>query len=404
MKVIQVNAVYANGSTGVIVKDLHNLCLEKDIESYVAYSTSSVSANEIINGYQIGKKCGKLIHAVLSRINGKQAYFSVNATVRLIRYIKKIKPDVVCLHNLHSNFVNLNKLLRFLAKEEINTVVVLHDCWFYTGGCFHYSADNCYKWLEKCGDCPKKSKDTPAYLMDASSEILADRKKYLRGINNLTVVGVSEWIASEARRTFLSDKKIVTIHNGIDTDFFVPTESDFREKNGLEDKFLILALANKWLKPVNKDTFDYVVNNLPDDCLIVMLGCNREQSDNLPTNILPIEFISDKQQLKALYTACDVFANCTREESFSLINVEVQACGTPVVTYRNTGAQETVDNICSFSVENGNEKDFLEAILKVKSVGKTTFSAQCRKHVENKFNCYKNYEKYIELYKETCNN
>ena len=277
MKVIQINAVYGVGSTGVIVEDLHNLALENGIESYVSYSTTNRSPDEIKNGYVIGKNLGKKIHAVLSRLGGKQAYFSSFATKKLIKHIENVNPDIVHLHNLHSNFVNMNMLLKYLGKKDIKTVITLHDCWFFTGGCFHYTSVGCNKWQESCGNCPKKMQDTPALLKDNSAKILADRKKYFGKIKNLSVVGVSQWIANEGEKTIFKGKNVLNIYNGIDTEFFVPTPSDFREKHGLEDRFLILAPASKWLKPINKDTFETVSKNLPSDCVIVMLGCSECQ-------------------------------------------------------------------------------------------------------------------------------
>ena len=190
MKVMQINAVYGVGSTGVIVEDLHNLSLKNGIESYVSYSTTNKNPAEIENGYVIGDTLGKKIHAVLSRVGGKQAYFSSSATKKLIGHIESVKPDIVHLHNLHSNYVNLNLLLDYLAKKDIATVVTLHDCWFYTGGCFHYTAAGCNKWQEACGNCPKKKQDTPALLTDNSAKILADRKKYFGKIKNLIMTGV----------------------------------------------------------------------------------------------------------------------------------------------------------------------------------------------------------------------
>ena len=399
MKVMQINAVYGVGSTGVIVEDLHNLSLQNGIESYVSYSTTNKNPAEIKNGYVVGDTLGKKIHAVLSRIGGKQAYFSTSATKNLIKHIESVKPDVVHLHNLHSNYVNLNLLLDYLAKKDIATVVTLHDCWFYTGGCFHYTAAGCDKWQKACGSCPKKKQDTPALLTDNSAKILADRKKYFGKIKNLTMTGVSAWMTAEGEKTVFKGRKTAVIYNGIDTEVFIPTPSDFRQRHNLEDKFLILALANKWLKPINKKTLDYVTQNLPDDSVIVMLGCTEAQKQSLPPNVLPLDFIKDRQELIKIYSACDVFANCTREESFSLVNVEAQSCGTPVVTYRNTGAQETVDNKCSFSVENGNEKEFFDAIMKIKEQGKQAFSDDCIKWVKASFDRDENYEKYIELYR-----
>lgn len=399
MKVMQINAVYGVGSTGVIVEDLHNLCLQNGIESYVSYSTTNKSPNEIKHGYVIGKKAGKKIHALLSRLGGKQAYFSSLATKKLIKHIKDINPDIVHLHNLHSNYINLNMLLDYLGKNDIETIITLHDCWFYTGGCFHYTAVGCDKWQKSCGSCPKKMQDTPALLKDNSAKILADRKKYFGKIKNLTVVGVSKWIEDEARKTFLKDSETCHIHNGIDTSFFKPTPSDFRSKYNSENKFLILAPANKWLKPVNKDTLDYFTANLPDDCVMVMLGCTESQKNNLPENVLALDYIKDRDELRKVYSACDVFVNCTREESFSLVNVEPQACGTPVVTYRNTGAQETVDNKCSFSVETGSYKELLQTTLHIKEIGKNNLSENCIEWAKQKFELTSNYLKYLELYR-----
>lgn len=398
MKVMQINAVYGVGSTGIIVEDIHNLSLKNGIDSYVSYSTTNKNPDEIKNGYVIGDTLGKKIHALLSRIGGKQAYFSSFATKKLIKHIENVKPDIVHLHNLHSNYVNLNMLLDYLGEREIKTVVTLHDCWFYTGGCFHYTAVSCDKWQKSCGNCPKKNQDTPALLKDNSGKILADRKKYFGKIKNLTMTGVSGWMTAEGEKTIFRDNKTSIIYNGIDTEFFVPTSSDFRKKYKLGDKFLILAPANKWFLPINKNTFDYVTKNLPDDCVIVMLGCTEAQKQGLPKSILALNYIKDRDELRKVYSSCDVFANCTREESLSLINVEAQGCGTPVVTYRNTGAQETVDNKCSFSVENGNEKEFFEAILKVKELGKKELSDDCVKWVKENFDREENYKKYIDLY------
>lgn len=400
MKVMQINAVYGVGSTGVIVEDLHETALKSGIDSYVSYSTSEKVPKDIKNGYVIGNAFGKKTHAFLSRVGGKQAYFSSFATRKLIKHIETVKPDTVHLHNLHSNFINLNMLLKYLGEKNIRTVVTLHDCWFYTGGCFHYTSVGCSKWQQSCGNCPKKMQDTPALLKDNSAKILADRKKYFGKIKNLTVVGVSQWIAKESEKTVFNGRDVTTVYNGVDTEFFVPTPSDFRDKNGLNGKFLIMAPASKWLKPVNKKTFDTVCKGLPDDCVIVMFGCSESQKANLPQKVFPLEYLKDRDELRKVYSACDVFANCSREESLSLINVEAQACGTPVVTYANTGVCETVDGKCGFSVENGNETEFLKAILKVKEIGKEHFSEDCLTWVKHRFDQKGNYRKYIELYKQ----
>lgn len=403
MKIMHINAVYGIGSTGVIVEDLHNLALSKNIDSYVVYSASPISDDKIRNGYRISSFLSRKIHAVLCRIGGKQGYFSKNDTRKLIKHIDEVKPYIIHLHNLHSNYINLNMLLQYIAENDIATVITLHDCWFFTGGCYYYENSGCAKWLEGCGNCPKRYLEIPAYIKDCSRKILADRKKYVGNIKNLTLVGVSEWIADEARKSFLKDKNICTIYNGIDTDWFVNTPSDFRKKYGLEDKFVILGAANKWLKPENSDTLKYVTENLPDDCALVIIGCVKNDRDKLPSSVIAIDYITDRDELRKIYSACDVFANCTREDTLSLINIEPQLCGTPSVTYDNTGVRETVDNKCGFTVKTGDAKAFFETLMKVKENGKLKYSEDCIKWAQTKFNRNKNYEQYIELYNSIIN-
>ncbi len=400
MKVLHINAVYGVGSTGVIVEDIHKLSMENGIESYVAYSTTRKNPGEIQNGYVIGKKLGKKAHALLCRINGKQAYFSHGATKGLIRHIDEIKPDIVHLHNLHSNYIHMNMLLNYLGKNDISTVITLHDCWFYTGGCFHYTNAKCDGWLKGCGNCPKKKEDTPAYLFDKSAQILADRKKHFGAINDLTVVGVSEWITNEGTRTFLKGRRAMPIHNGIDTEFFVNTPSDLRKELVIEDKFVVLGMSNKWLQGINKEALEYFSKNLPTDAVMVIVGCSEEQKSRLPENVIGLGYIYDRNRLRQVYSMADVFANCTREESLSLVNVEAQCCGTPTVTYKNTGAKETVDNISSFSVETENYKALFQKVMEIKSNGRASYSNGCREFVINKFDRDENYKKYIKLYKE----
>lgn len=403
MKVMQINAVYATGSTGYIVSDIHTLSIENGIDSYVAYSTSPLEDNEIINGYQIGNTIGKKIHALLGRLNGKQAYFSQIATWKLLKYIGTIEPDIVHLHNLHSNYIHLNILLDYLAIKKIKTIITLHDCWFYTGGCFHYTSTRCDRWLKECGCCPRQKKDTSALFFDSSKRILKDRKKYLCKIDDLTIVGVSEWISCEAKSSFLGYKKIITIHNGIDTDFFRPIYSDFRVRNGIGDeKFVILGIANKWLLPINQILLTALVDFLNEDMVFVMIGCTEKQRKMLPEIIKAFPFISDRRELRNIYSSCDVFANCTWEESLSLVNVEAQACGVPVVTYSDTGVYETVDGMSGFKVRNGDIKEFLDAIQSVKNKKKQNYSKKCREFVVKEFNKKTNYKKYLELYKNEC--
>lgn len=402
MKVLQINATFANGSTGTIVQDLQQCCEENGIECHVAYATSRLPQKEIRNGYKIGNVVSNKLHAFLARINGKQAYFSYLPTLMLLRHIAKIQPDVIHLHNLHSNYINLNMLLRYIAKKSIATVITLHDCWYFTGGCFHYTNAQCNKWQMECGNCPKKMQDTPAYFFDRSNDILKDRYKYLNAIKNLTVVGVSKWITGEGRKSVFRNTNSITIYNGVDMNIFKPSFSDFRKQHGIDDKFVILGPASKWLDPINNGLLNAVTQTMDPDMVLVLYGCFGVLP-KLPDNVITIGFTSSKKELAQLYSMADIFVNCTHEDSLSFINIESQSCGTQVITYSNTGAFETVDGISSFRVDTGDVKGLLEMIRKIKAKEVRHETYNLLSWVSANFERNKNYLDYINLYKQQHN-
>ena len=403
MRILQINAVYGQGSTGTIVRDIEHLCFDSGIECYVASSDPKV--REAKHGYVIGNTLDHKLHALLSRIHGKQAYYSHIPTRSLLRWMDEVKPDIVHLHNLHSNYIQLNMLLQYLAERDIRTIITFHDCWFYTGGCFHYTADGCKGWLDNCGVCPNGKGDPIGILGKHTSRILADRKKYLLAIPRLIVTGVSDWISEEARRTFLSKSNIVTVHNGVDMQIFKPTTSDFRKRLGLEGKFVVLGPASKWLLPVNKGVLMDFTKLMQSDEILLLFGvCSEAQKEyisslGLGDKIVSYGFTRDRKELAQLYTMADVFANTTREDSLSLVNVEAQACGTPVVTFDQTGPKETVDGLCSLHVQTGNAVAMYNAVSKVRASTAKDTSDVCRKFIEDVFEVKDNYNKFISIYK-----
>lgn len=394
MKVLQINAVYGQGSTGTIVRDIEKMCEESGIECYVASPDKKVLKAK--HGYVIGNTLDHKIHALLSRIHGKQAYYSHIPTRNLIRWIDEIKPEIVHLHNLHSNYIHLNMLLRYLAKRDIKTIVTLHDCWFLTGGCFYYTATGCNKWLTNCKKCPKQKEDTPAVFSKQSAKILADRKKYLLAIPHLYITGVSQWMAHESLRTFLKDTPTYVIPNGIDMDVFKPTLSDLRKRLGLERKYVILGPASKWLSDINKEVLTKFTELMQPDEALLLFGVDVQDTLNLPKNVITYGYTKNREELAQLYTMADVFVNCSREDSLSLINVEAQACGTPVVTFDQTGPKETVDEINSFSVTTGDTVMMYEKVSTIKHKG--TEKNENIKFVAGVYEKRKNYFKYINLY------
>ncbi len=70
------------------------------------------------------------------------------------------------------------------------------------------------------------------------------------------------------------------------------------------------------------------------------------------------------QELAEIYTAADVFFNPTYEDNYPTVNLEAEACGTPVVTYCTGGAPETVHMSQSRVIAPGDIKGFADLLNK----------------------------------------
>ena len=78
MKIIQINAVYKFASTGRTTMEMHEYCLQHGIESHVFCPNMS---DEEHNIYIIGSKLDHKLHALWSRVFGKQAFFSAQLQI-----------------------------------------------------------------------------------------------------------------------------------------------------------------------------------------------------------------------------------------------------------------------------------------------------------------------------------
>lgn len=399
--VLQINAVYGRGSTGEIMKDISATALEQGWNSYIACSEKKSNDTKETGVIFIGNKLDHKVHALCTRICGLHGYFSNIATLLFLKKVNLIKPDIIHIHNIHSNFLNVNCLFRYINKKRIPTVISLHDCWFFTGKCYHYMYDECEKWKYGCGHCPRLKKEIPSYLFDFTKRVLRDRKKYIGDNPYVHIVGVSEWVTREAKESILKDRVYGTIYNGVDTNIFSVKMTSLREKLKISDKFVILGMANKWLSIENIDTLRYIVGNIDNKSVLVLIGC--KDSTNLPDGVIGIKFVSDRNQLAMYYSMADVFVNVTKVDTLPTVNIEALACGTPVITYDSGGSSEILDEGTGYVVPYGDYEGLLHSIEIVKRNGKKYYTRNCVERVGAVFDNRKCYKEYINLYNTLVN-
>lgn len=398
MRVLQINSVCGIGSTGRIATEIDKILKEQGHESYIAYGRDFPKNCD--TSIRIGNKVDNYTHAILTRLFDRHGFGSKKATKKFIEEIDTLNPDVIHLHNIHGYYINIELLFDYLKKRDKPVVWTLHDCWAFTGHCAYFDYVGCNKWKTICYDCPQKQSYPSSIFADNSKDNFAIKKELFTGIGNMTLVAPSKWLANLVRKSFLGGYPIKVINNGIDLEVFKPTESKFRERYNLEDKFIILGVANVWDRRKGFDHFIELSKRIKEDEIIVMVGLKEKQKNKLPNNIIGITRTDSTKELAQIYSAADVFVNPTLEDNFPTTNLESLACGTPVVTFNTGGSPECIDENCGFVVRKGNIDEMLEKIKIVKVKCKLGYSQKCTERATTFYNKNDRFNNYLCLYDE----
>lgn len=393
MKILQINTEATMASPGRIACDLYKVVKKNGYDAMIAYGRGDKPNG--INSIKIGSKLDNYIHAFKTRIFDKHAFYSVKATKKFIEQVKEYDPDVIHLHNLHGYYINIELLFNYLKEANKPVVWTLHDCWAFTGHCAYFDYVGCDKWKNRCNDCPQKNKYPSSHIIDNSKFNYEKKRELFTSVKNMTIVTPSKWLANLVKESFLAKYPVEVINNGIDLDVFKPIESNFRAKYNLQDKFIVLGVANVWEDRKGIKYFIELSEQLSEDYKIVVVGVNDKQKKQLPQNILAITRTNDVKELAEIYTESDVFVNPTLEEVLGMTNLEALACGTPVITFDTGGSPECVDNKCGKVVEKQDINGLINSIYEIKN--EEVINKYCILK-SKEFDKNKNFLGYLEIY------
>lgn len=398
---LQINVDANNGSNGSIARDIGTIALSKGWKSYIAYGRRHIPCDsELI---RIGNDFDVKIHGLLTRLFDLHGLGSVLTTKLFIRKIKKIKPDIVHLHNIHGYFINYKILIEYLTKENIPIVWTFHDCWPFTGHCGHFEKYKCVKWKTQCNHCPGVHGYPTSYFFDRSRQSFKLKKKLFTAHKKLYITTVSGWLKGLVEESFFSECPIHIIYDGIDTESFCQRESSLRGQYMLHGKCVLLSAAASWNYAKGWNDYIKLSTMLPDDCVIMLLGVTEEQKKDLPEKIIAIPRQEGKDKLAEYYSMGDILLNLSYQETFGMTTAEAMACGTPGISYNVTACPELITPETGIVVEAGNMQQILVAIDEIKQKGKKYYSKACRQRVIDNFDFKKVSNKFFEIYNEILN-
>ena len=349
-----------NGSTGGIMMKEHRELLAAGEDSFAFWGRGR--AGEGDRELRFATDAEVKLDALQTRFDGKAGFHSKAATKRLLERLDEINPDVVHLHNLHGYYVNIEMLFEWLAAHDCKVEWTLHDCWAFTGHCAYFTYAKCAQWKTQCAHikqhCPQLDTYPKTYSRTSCSWNFDQKKRLFNLVptERLKLITPSQWLANLVGESFLAKYPVEVRHNTIDTAVFKPTPSDFRERYGIGDRFMVLGVACPWNERKGLNDFLRLASELDfNEYAIVLVGLNDKQLQNCPANVVGIKRTDSREDLASIYTAADVLFNPTNEDNYPSTLLEAQACGTPVITYNVGGCAEALSLASSAAVSSFNE-------------------------------------------------
>ena len=341
MKILLVNAVYGIGSTGKIVQALYEqyLKLGHDVECYYGRHSIKTDDPKI-------KKCAfeiesKFCH-FFSKITGNMYGGMHFSTKKLINMIEKYKPDIIHLHMLNGYFVNVYKLIAFLKKNNINTVLTNHSDMFLTGNCGYALECNNWKKLE-CRNCKHIKRINGNISLNRTHHFYKKMKQTFKNFNSLKLTNVSPWLTDRAKLSPIinSAKFNETILNPIGELFF--SHSDLNPYNHLlpDYKNVVFYLTASFDNPEKGGQHLFsIALKMPDVTFVVKSALPHKEKTKL-SNVIFINENLNQSQIADYYHYADCSIILSEKETFSMVVAESLSEGTPIVGFLS-GGPETI--------------------------------------------------------------
>lgn len=394
---IDVNCKYS--STGKIVYDLYTQSSKDGIEAVICYGRGKKIEEH--NIYKFGIEWETKLHALLTRLTGWTGCFSFFSTRKLISFLEVFKPDIIHLHEPHGYFLSIKNLFSFIQKTGIPLIYTFHCDFAYTGKCG--VANNCMRWINGCGNCPRIRAYPKSLFFDHTASMW--KKKFLmyQSIKKMVIVTPSEWLANRVKLSFLADKEIHVIHNGINSkEIFYPREThELRQRLAIENNKVVLSVAPDIMsKQKGGHWVLKLAEEMKEDAVVFILIGVSDFTTAFPENVIALERTEDQEELAFYYSLADCFVICSEQETFPTTCLEAISCGTPVVGFDVGGVKEAATHpvgcVCSYG-------DISKMAYLVREYIHNRPSSDSFDNLRKYFSSQRMYKEYADLYCKVVN-
>ena len=298
--------------------------------------------------------------------------------------------------------MNIFKLLGWLKKNHIKTVLTLHAEFMYTANCGH--ARECERWKTGCGKCPQLKTDLGSFGIDGTHSSWKKMNRAFRGFQkNLIVVSVSPWLKMRAMQSpFLNDKKQCVVMNGLDTSVFYPRLVEtLRQQHDSSKKTILYVTTTLTEKENDLKGGHYVLKlaeQLKKENVCILVAGYYDKTIHIPSNMVMLGRLDNQDTLAQYYSMANLTILTSKRETFSMVVAESLCCGTPVVGFQAGGPESIALPEYSEFVEQGDIVALKKAVLHMLS--QKIERKEVAKSAENVYSGERMVREYVRIYEE----
>ena len=349
MKIISINVLFDSGSTGKLVGVLHRYLISRNQESIVLFGRGNKTSYK--DAYKICSNFYARVNKVWNSLTGIRFGGAFFSTFRAIRIIKKQNPDIVHLHCINGDFINVFHLLNWLKNNKIKTILTLHAEFMFTAYCSH--SIDCEKWKTGCNGCPMVQKKKVLFPFFKPNYSWNKMQKCFNGFDNLIITSVSPWLLNRAKQSpFFKEKHHFVILNGVDETVFKYYNVECLKNSLITNKQKVVFHATPFFDDDESNLKGgYFLLRLAKEMPDVVFVVAGKHAHNIvvPNNVLLLGQVSDQIQLAKYYSMSDLTLIVSQRETFSMVVAESLCCGTPVVGFKAGGPESIApSNYSSF--------------------------------------------------------
>jgi alpha-1,6-mannosyltransferase len=253
-----------------------------------------------------------------------------------------------------------------------------------------------------------------AYLRGPARFLRGAAQAYVRKLYNrfeATLVP-SQPLAAVLENWGLRNVRVVNL--GVNTENFCPDPEDSpttRSSLGIRPDRTLLLYVGRLAQEKNTETlfasFEIVARRRPDEFELLVIGDGPQgaQLRRLQTqtgNVKWIPYCTDSSELARVYRAADVFVHPGIQETFGLVALESQACGTPVVGIRGSYMDQIIFHEQESWARENTPEDLADAIEEFCGKDLQSLGAVAARAAAERYSWPRVFEGLLCIYREVC--